>query len=363
MSVKSVEKDLGSSSLEIYLRFNDDMEKDYCLQIASSTSFRDFLKVFMSLPIALRPSIFYDPIPKTFEVSIAPGYLTEDGSLLFSYDASKPEYRKKVALDTLVAKECWPGQLVLPVWEFNYFMFYSFVLFLCAWLYTDLPDFFSPTPGICMTNQMSRVLAKVAEKFGNSAIAKKLIDDIQSPVGVAGQCMFFVFHIVKVIALFFIVYGGVFNPFRLIRIGKLPEITKESLIELGWTGSKRATIDEYKEEYRDFKIKEYGGMVPAHQAGLFNRLKNLGALLGEGEGFNTPVGKSDKPVIVDGKLPMSYDFLMKQAEFFEQFVSDFDTEQMNDAIKQFRRYGLLHSGGELAEIVQTRKAADAPAEE
>lgn len=359
---EKADAELTSSSLEVYVRFNDDIEKDYCLQITSSTTFRDLLKVFKTLPISLRPSVFYDSVPKGFVVSTAPGFLTEDGSLLFSYDTNKKEYRKKVTLDALVAKECWPGQLILPVWEFNYFMFYSFILLLGVWLYTDLPDFISPTPGICLTNQMTRVLANLAEKFGYGQAAQALIEDIQAPVGVTGQCLFFVFHIVKLGALFFIIYGGVFNPTRLIRIGKLPEVTKEVLIELGWTGSKRATIDEYKEEYRDYKIKEYGGMVPAHQAGLFNKLKNLGCQLGDGEGFNTPVGKNEDAEVVDGKLPMSYKLLIKQGEFFEQHVADFDTAKMNEAIKQFRRYGLLHSNEALAEIVEARKAANASAD-
>lgn len=364
MSEKLTEREAASASLEVYLRFNDDMEKDYCLQIASTTTFRDFLKVFKTLPIALRPSIFYDPIPKGFIVSTAPGYLTEDGSLLFSYDTKNKEYQRKVSLDSLVAKECWPGQLVLPVWEFNYFFFYSFILVLAVWLYTDLPDFISPTPGICVTNQMTQFMAKIAAKFGYGAVADALIKDIQAPVGIPGQCMFFVFHIIKIAALFTVIYAGVFNPSRTFRFAKVPEVTKETLLELGWTGSKRATIDEYKEEYRDYKIKEYGGMVPAHQAGLFTKLKNLGVELGPGEGFNTPVGRSDKKeVVIDGKLPMSYKLLVKQAEFFEQYVADFDGAKMNDAIKQFRRFGLLHSGGAIAEIVEARKAASAPAQD
>lgn len=362
MSEKLAEKEVNSLSLEIYLRFNDDMEKDYCLQISSSTTFRDLLKVFKTLPIALRPSIFYDPIPKTFVVSTAPGFLTEDGSLLFSYDTNKKEYRKKVALDSIIAKECWPGQLVLPVWDFNYFLFYSFVLLLAVWLYTDLPDFISPTPGICATNQMTRALAFVATKYGYGSLAKTLMDDVQAPVGIPGQCIFFVFHIIKVVALFFVVYAGVVNPSRSFRLTKVPEVTKETLIELGWTGSKRATIDEYKEEYRDYKIKEYGGMVPAHQAGLFNKLKNLGAELGPGEGFNTPVGKTDKAEVSEDKLPMSYKLLIKQAEFFEQYIADADPSKVNESIKQFRRFGLLHSGPELAEIVEKRKASNKPVE-
>ncbi|RKP28485.1 hypothetical protein METBISCDRAFT_25081 [Metschnikowia bicuspidata] len=358
MSEKTADAENNASSFEIYLRFNDDIEKDYCLQITSATTFRDLLRVFRTLPIALRPSIFYDTMPKAFVVSTAPGYLTEDGSLLFSYDTSNPKYRKKVALDAIVARECWPGQLILPVWEFKYFLFYAFVLLLAVWLYTDLPDFISPTPGICMTNKLTVMLAKVAKRFGYGTAADALLADLNAPVGTVGQCLFFAFHVVKILALFFVVYRGVFNPSRIYRFGKVPEITKEFLIDLGWTGSKRATIDEYKEEYRDYKIKEYGGMVAAHQAGLFNKLKNLGCHLGDDEGFNTPVGNRDEGQ--HGKVPMSYKLLVKQAEFFELHTAGFDVLQMNEAVRQFRRYGMLHFNETLAKMVQARKAISLP---
>ncbi|KAM9916602.1 hypothetical protein OXX80_013558, partial [Metschnikowia pulcherrima] len=61
------EKEIApESALEIYLRFNDDMEKDYCLQITATTTFRDLFKVFKTLPISLRPNLFYDPEPVSF---------------------------------------------------------------------------------------------------------------------------------------------------------------------------------------------------------------------------------------------------------------------------------------------------------
>ena len=54
------------------------------------------------------------------------------------------------------------------------------------------------------------------------------------------------------------------------------DVTKEELVKLGWTGTRKATIDEYKEYYREFKINQHGGMIQAHRAGLFNTLRNLG---------------------------------------------------------------------------------------
>ena len=142
------------SALEIYVRFNDDMEKDYCLQVTSQTLFRDLFKVFETLPIALRPNLFYDPKPVRFVVLTAPGYLTDDGALLFSYETGLEKYQKRVSLDDTVAKKCWPGQLILPVLALQLLWILCFcVCFACvalhrfarlcisyAWHLLDQPD-------------------------------------------------------------------------------------------------------------------------------------------------------------------------------------------------------------------------------
>lgn len=352
------EKD-NDSALEIYVRFNDDMEKDYCFQITSKTEFRDLLKIFDTLPIALRPNVFYNPKPIGFLVSTAPGYLTDDGALLFSYEVDRPQYKKKVGLNDRIAKFCWPGQLVLPVWELNTFTYYSFISFLVAWLYTDLPDFILPTPGLCLTNQLSKLAAIGLNYFEYHSVADMVLRDIQVPASVGAQCVFFVFHILKSLAIYFVLYTGLINPNRMFRFSaptKL-EVTKEALIELGWTGSKRVNADEYKDYYREFKIKEFGGMVPAHQAGLFTKLKTLGTFLGDGEGFNTPVSATNKIKDLTGdKFVLSYDYFVMLGEYFEKYIEGKDVDQLNEAIKQFRRSGLLHSSPEIAKIVEERKA-------
>lgn len=343
------------TALEIYLRFNDDLEKDYCFQVSTKATFRDLFKIFDELPISLRPNLFYSARPKAFKVSTSPGYLTEDGALLFSYETSEARFQKNVHPEDLIARHCWPGQLVLPVWEFNSFTFYSFITFLLVWLYTDLPDFVSPTPGICLTNQASNFIAYLAARFGYSHIADIVIKDVQEPVSIAGQCVFFVFHVIKVIVIFFIVYVGFFNP-RKFRYSREKEITKEKLLELGWTGSRRATPDEYSEAYREYKIKEYGGMVPAHQAGLFNKLKKLGVWLGEGEGWNTPLNKDNKIAdITEDKYILSYELFVKLGLVFEDHIAGKGTEELNNSIKQFRRYGLMHSDEQIQELVEKRK--------
>lgn len=350
---------VAPTSLEIYLRFNDDMEKDYCFQVKQDTQFRDLLAVFRSLPISLRPNVFYDSMPVGFIVSTNPGYLTEDGALLFSYETSPEKYRKYVNLSDRISEHCWPGQLVLPIWDFQYFRYYSFIALLITWLYTDLPDFISPTPGICMTNQASSFLAYLATKAGYPDIAQLIIDDVQTPAGIGAQIGFFIFHILKVIIIFFIIYVGVFNP-RKFRFTKdeASNITKEKLLDIGWTGSRRANPDEYQEYYREYKIKEHGGMVQAHQAGVFTKLKKLGVFLGDGEGWNTPLSSETKlQDITPEKFVLSYGYFVKLGLFFEKHIAGKSPEELSEAIKQFRRYGLLHSDEDIAKLVEARKKA------
>lgn len=366
-----------SGFLETYVRFNDDLEKDYCFQVKNSSVFKDLYKIFKTLPISLRPNMFYNSLPIGFTVSTAPGYLTDDGALLFSYETSDEKYLKKVSINDKISDNIWPGQLIIPIWEFNSFGFYSFLTFLLVWLYTDLPDFISPTPGLCLTNQVSKLAAYLVTNLGYEKLAKTLTDDIQAPVSNLAQIGFFIFHIIKVSVIFLFIHTGAFNPIKLFRWKRsdVPQtITKEGLISIGWTGVRRACPDEYKDFYRDYKIKEYGGMVPAHQAGLFDKLKNLGVFLGDGEGFNTPLDNKstlkdllpppeeqdveEKPGMRDDskliKFTLNYEYFAQLGEFFQRYTAQEDSNLV-EAIKQFRRYGILHSPEVVQKIVTNRK--------
>ena len=77
--------------LDIYIRFNNDMEKDYCFQVKTTTVFKDLYKIFKTLPLSLRPSVFYHAEPIGFRKSTSPGYLTEDGNIVFD-DDSQDQY-------------------------------------------------------------------------------------------------------------------------------------------------------------------------------------------------------------------------------------------------------------------------------
>lgn len=359
--LNDVSESEATGFLDIYIRFNEDLEKDYCFQIKSSTTFEDLFKIFDTLPIALRPNIFHNTKPIGFKISTSPGYLTEDGYFLFDYEAGKMSKTVK-DLSSKVSDHVWPGQLLLPIWESNDFGYYAFVSLLLVWLYTDLPDFISPTPGICLTNYASKVLSRLALAFGHVKLSHALIDDINEPVSITAQIIFFVFHTLKCLIIFGVLYTGMFNPIKFFRFGssgvKL-NITKEELIELGWTGSRKATPDDYKEYYRDYKIKEFGGMVPAHQSGLFDTLKNLGCYLGYGEGFNTPL--DNKQTVQEllktepFKLTLNYEYIAQLGLSFAAVIDGKLDAEVNEFVKQYRRYGLLHGNKIAKEVLSKRK--------
>lgn len=353
--------------LEIYIRFNDDFDKDYCFQVKSTDTFKDLNRIFTELPIALRPSVFHLTIPVGYKVSTSPGYLTEDGSLLFDYDTDKKKFAKVVSLNSKISDECWPGQLIIPIWELKTFWFYSFVSFLLVWLYTDLPDYISPTPGICFTNQVSYGLIRLAQYFDQEKWASAIINDLLEPVSVPVQFLFFFLHFLKCAMVFMILWTGAFNPvgaripFVTSSVRTLLDVTREELLAIGWTGSRRASPDEYKDFYREYKIKEHGGLVPAHKAGVFEKLKKLGVFLGEGEGFNTPLDNKSSTSVKDllnkkdAKFGLSYEYLALLGEFFEKYSNENEDLKIQDLVKQYRRYGILHSNETIKKIVENRK--------
>ncbi|RCK55922.1 Glucose-signaling factor 2 [Candida viswanathii] len=361
--------------LDVYMRFNNDMEKDYCFQIKTTTVFKDLYKVFDTLPLSLRPSVFYHSKPIGFRKSTSPGYLTEDGNIVFDDDSQ--DQSAPVDDNDLINEKVWPGQLILPVWEFNDFGFYSFITFLLVWLYTDLPDFISPTPGLCLTNQMTKFLCWAVTQFGKDELAEIIIKDLYEPVSIGAQIAFFVFHLIKVLFIFGVFWTGIFNPIKLFRLTpksvKL-EVTKDELIKLGWTGTRKATIEEYKEYYREFKIKQHGGMIQAHRAGVFETLKNLGAQLESGEGYSTPMTEENKlrpmkEIIKEAKEPgfklrLSYEYFAELGYVFAVNAEDKEGSELTDLIKQYRRYGLLVSDARIKAVVKGRKGeleAEAPA--
>lgn len=366
MAEEHILEDVSDSQegyFDIYVRFNDDNEKDYCFQRKASDTFSSLFEIFNKLPIALRPSIFYSTKPVGFKVSEAPGYLTEDGALLFDYSASKQS--RIVANSDLILANTWPGQLILPNWEFNYFRHYSVILLLLTWLYTDLPDSLSPTPKIGLSTHIIHLIVKGLIYFKKYDLAANLLAEALGPISHTTEAVFFVFHIVKVTIIYLTLASGLFNPYKLFASNTKLNISRDDLIKLGWTGTRKASPDEYKDFYRDYKIKELGGMIKAHQAGLFDILINLGSFMKLGEGFSTPI--DNKATIKDlensNTFSLNYEYITLLSSYFAEFVQEKEGQELSDFIKQFRRYGLLHSNEKIQALVQKRKSLNKKVEE
>ncbi|ODV83489.1 hypothetical protein CANARDRAFT_9549 [[Candida] arabinofermentans NRRL YB-2248] len=347
-------------SFDIYIRMNSDDEKDYCFQVTPDQKFSSLFDIFKTLPLNLTPSIFYELTPIAFQVSKCPGFLSRTGGLLFGDDATNKKYLVNVSNDDLISEKCWPGQLINPIFQERTFFKYTVYSALLTWLYTDLPDFISPTPGICLTNWGTKGLCYAIDHWlGKPQIAKNIYDDMFSDTTIVGQCVFFIFHFFKVLIIWVALYIGLANPYSLVG-KKPPTIEREDLLRIGWTGAKKASSMNYKQHYREMKIKEAGGILKAHHEGLLETLKNNGVELGKGEGFQTPIDlknvKSFESVKNNKKFVLTYEYLSKLETHFHRVNAKLDDQEFNIRYKDLRTYGPLDIPDDLKEYVDARIA-------
>lgn len=372
--------------MEIYVRLNDDVERDFAFQIDTDDTINTKIaKSFrkggegVSDFIVLRPTIFHEKQPIGYYKSMHPGYLTEGGCLIFDYDADLKQYKQRLDPDKKLMDQLWPGQLILPEWKKSRENIIIYVALMLFWLYTDLPDAISPTPGICLTNQLSRIAIPIFEHFEKTHIADKLREEIQVNFsGLLAQWGFFVVHILKIalVTMFFTV-GMVnpisFNPAVLYKIRNLqltdPRI-KNLLRSLGWVGAKRGTYDEYQGNFYQFIIDKYGDPAKAFRAGMIKVAAAPGLRLGDGEGFQTPLdqrftGSTFKTIKEEGKFIISEEYFLQLEEDLKKNLESCqgDIGRMNNEIRRFRRFGLYEPGEELQELVKLRKETKAKEEE
>lgn len=355
--------------LEIYIRMNDDAEKDYCFTIRESTTFKDLHKITETLPINLSPSIFYHTQPSGFAVSVCPGMLTPDGGLLFTDASGTKKYLKYVDQNELVSDHAWPGQLIVPIWEPDYSRIYGILGLLGFWLYTDLPDFLSPTPKICLTTQATRLVAFIVKNyFHNERFYMILHEEVTKEFPILAQMMFFVLHIVKIVIIVAVLWSGfanplTLNPLKYRAIPKATDLKKEVLLSIGWTGSRKACFEDFCEFHKKKKIEEAGGLIPASKAGVLRGFKNIGVALGKGEGFDTPLPTAEdsgaKALTLEkmrklNKFKLNYDYIAHIGSTVEKDLAEKSPEAQAYGIKAFRRYGPLMSTPEVKEIVQQR---------
>lgn len=283
---------------DIFIRFNEDNEKDYAFTVRAAQKVSTLYKIFETLPLSLRPSIFYDPLPRGFAISRQPGFLTTGGCLLLHEKAHEEKWIHHVSDDDMIGEIAWDSQLFVPIWHENKTRRHVTILFFLIWLYTDLPDMVSPTPGIQLTNQ----LIKVSYFVGNLLGVNFPADDgsLDAPVW---AWAFFVFHALKCLTLYLVLWSGTFNPLSAnpVRAAKLAaekaaRLNQEVLQSIGWTGARRVTDDVWRTEYREWVISSSGGIVAANDSGKLKELKEAGVWLEDGEGFSVPKTGFSKPV-------------------------------------------------------------------
>ncbi|KAK9369550.1 glucose signaling factor 2-domain-containing protein [Lipomyces kononenkoae] len=264
--------------IDIYVRLNGDIEKDYCFCLPRDSPIAVLHNIFDALPLVLSPTFFYYHKPAGFHLSTSPGFVTSEGALLFDHKGKlgAPIDEKKCIGD--VARE---GQLFIPIFKNNLKRWFAVVVVLLLWLYTDLPDWLSPTPGISVFALAGRLYEYFVPPDPDAPPESKETDGVV-------DFIFFLFHFIKVVVIFLIFYFGGYNPYTLNPFHESPEITAESLRSIGWTGARRITPDEWREENRTRRIDEAGGAVKAYEKGILMGLSSAGVALQPGEGWDTP---------------------------------------------------------------------------
>ncbi|AMD21592.1 HFL264Wp [Eremothecium sinecaudum] len=364
--------------MEIYMRLNSDLERDYAFQVNDEDTINLKLKPLfdeqngLAKYMVLRPSIFFKSKPHKFYKSVHPGFLTENGCLLFDYDADEKPYVEELDVNKPISEQLWPGQLVLPKFEKSWTAIVTYVLIMIGWLYTDLPDVISPTPGICLTNQITKAVIIVIGKLGHEDVVERLTAEIYETTGLLAQWLFFAIHILKIMFITFFFVTGMINPIsfnpvkvyatRSIFTGKENEHLTKILRSVGWVGVKRATYDNYKETYYKYVIERAGGTVPAYRAGILKDALNPGVMLGAGEGFQSPI--KDRAINKTFEImEESHKFVLSE-EYFSELEQNLkrnvetckeDMSKINAEIARFRKFGLFESGEKLSKLVQQRK--------
>ncbi|ODQ65311.1 hypothetical protein NADFUDRAFT_83331 [Nadsonia fulvescens var. elongata DSM 6958] len=350
-------------TLDIYVRMNNDFEKDYCFSVNRDDPVSFLYKIFETVPINLAPSYFYENTPVGFAVSHEPGFLTSTGTLLFNHNAHKPEFLREIKdLNVSFKDVVWDGQLIVPLWKKHTRHHATIISILLVWLFTDLPAFIAPIPNMALSNHIMRV----ADYFyDNPAITEAAEPGHFS--GIYSQLAFFAFHVVKCVALYFILRSGLVNPITLswFKSGKVKSksanLSREDLVSIGWTAARRDTINEWRDEYRQHVIDSNGGIVPAFQKGLLKDIGTRGFNLSKGEGFDSPFPFNNNPDENDVKLIINDEYLVQLASGLLKIYNDPEVSDIEKvkATRAFRSRGNFDDNEYLQAMYSKRLAAQA----
>lgn len=339
--------------MDVYIRFKGDTESDYCFNLPLDATVDHFNKIAHRLPVVLRPSWFYDRYPEGWGVSVHPGYLTEEGTLLFGEEADDPKWIRWLDDTTKVSEVGCESMLYIPKWRWNNERHILFLTVLTIWLYLDIPEFLTPTPGVAPSVLVLKLLRYMVPGFLTFPD-----DNIFSTKWF--QIIFFVLHTLKVLGIYGAFYIGFFNPFSVIPgNSKTPSMpTTQELSDLGWTSSRRLAHEDWPFKYRDHRIERVGGVVKAYRLGLLE--KPIGVWLHEGEGFNyfkngnkLPKVNPETLLTADGKfVPSQRYFEILAKPLAALLSSDASISTKVQRLKDFRSFGYLDSPSELRDLYE-----------
>lgn len=321
-------------------------------------------KIFDTINFCLSPSYFYNSYPADIKISRHPGFLTSEGGLLFLPEASNEKYLDSVSMDAKIGDVAWDGQLFVPIWSFNYRRYATVMIFLVAWLYADLPQYITPTPGIAPSLLAHAVLDSI---FPPTATEIEIAQTTPFK-SVVWQWIFFLVHVVKIGFIYLIFHSGSFNPYSLNpfkrRTKRSAALDEQLLKSIGWTSACKGTIKNWRLENSRAKVKEVGVRY-AHEHNLWYKLRTAGVYLDDDEGFgvkkNMTVAEQEKlektKIANPSKVYMSQEFLKL---YFEPLIDVFDDESLEipvlaEALAEFRKYGPKKGTPELKEIYDKRE--------
>ena len=373
--------------MEIYVRFNSDVDHDYAFQLNQDDTvdskiakiFSDDPAVGLSKIMVLKPTIFHKHIPSAYYKSTHPGYLTEGGCLIFHYGCDSPANIVKLDTEKPLFSQLWPGQLIVPQWEKSYTAIALYSVIMLAWLYTDLPDVVSPTPGICLTNQLSRMIIPLAESYGHQGVAEKLREEVSINFSSFwAQWGFFAVHILKVAFVTLCFITGMANPisYNPIRIIKARTFDvqnanlKKVLQNLGWLGTRRANYDDYQTNFYSYILEKFGSPRAALKANMIRVAAHPGFVLSKGEGFQTPLeqrftGSTFKTMDEKKAFVLSEEYFVELEKSLKHNIDlcNGDIGKMNNEIRRFRRFGLYEPSDKIVQLVNDRRSIDPKAME
>lgn len=340
-------------------------------------------QIFHAIPYPLSPSYFYARLPQGYKASRAPGFLTAEGTLLFGPEAENygedgnsakdSRWLAPLAPRALIGDVVYEGQLVVPVWRRVEHRFLGVLSALGIWLYLDLPQYVTPTPGIAPMMVTSAWLDRLfpeAAANAAAAAAPPAAGDIDFNTH-TWQWAFFLVHVAKVVLLFLIISSGVFNPISLNPLAHRalrrspPDVAR--MKKFGPTGDRKASIAEWRLEHARTAIKAAGGIGAAATAPAYlAELRSAGVVLGPGEGWATsrerfllPPSEKDEPT-TRGRFFLSVEYYRDCYNYLRPILDNANASftDREDELAHFRRYGPREGSKELKAYYTERKAAE-----